>query len=140
MRRQQQQRIEKFLLWLDTVDKIIQPFCNIISVLISSWLCWIIFTRCKSIIFDIDLLRTSLDETGKCSLDGLLVYITVIYAIIDILYHLYKVSTIRFKGVFSSADSSISTGDSPMMRFRRVPDTTQRALSNGVLGFFIAQS
>lgn len=65
----------------------------------SLWLCWIIFTRCNSIILDFELLRTYLMKTKECSLNCLLVYTTVLYVAIDILYHLCKAFTVIFKSL-----------------------------------------
>ena len=92
-----QQRLERILSWTQIFGKVIQPFCNVMSVSISSWLCFIIFTRCTTIIFDLDLLRTCSNELKKCSLNGLLVYTTVLYTATDILYRLCKASTVLFK-------------------------------------------
>ena len=73
------------------LQKSYKPFHNMISVLLSSWLCWITFTRCNSIISDVDHWRICLESTRKCSFNGLIVYTTVIYAVTNILYHLSKI-------------------------------------------------
>lgn len=92
-----QQQFERILLWLRILKNLTQPFFNIVSGLISIWSCWIIFTRCKSTVFNWDLWRIYLDEPKKCPFIGSLVYTALIYAIIDLLHKLCQIFALVFK-------------------------------------------
>lgn len=83
---QQQQRIVKISLWLNTLEKIVQPICYVINLFICLWLVWIAFTRCDQIMFDYDLQRKCLNSLIKCPFNGQLIDTVVIYVAIELLY------------------------------------------------------
>lgn len=84
----QQQRLQRILPWIEIVDKLLQPFCIVVSVITSSWLYFIIFTECKSIVYDSALWLEFLDKPTNSSFDSLLVYTVLFCAAIDILCRL----------------------------------------------------
>ena len=88
---QQQRQLVQILSWVQTLEKVTQSISIIMNALICIRLLWVGFTKCDFIVFDFDLLQKCRDNYSECSFNGLVVYTTMAYAVIELIYCLYKI-------------------------------------------------